>query len=364
MLASTPAPPAMITLPHPGATALIPSIRTTLFSPIIPTCSTQTKPGSVLPALCLMLATLPIVEWYMAALGTHGLTRSGLSFLAMDPPLAALALAHPCRSSADQHAQLHGRRILKTWPLVERGRLSRVGLGQRSGRDVCRRRSWRVVDLRINTEVTFSIERLNAEVSPIRWSRWVLGLWDFRLRTDEEKELWKQALANLLRAEYEEETYQQRTADMFLANQNLGNSLGTRSAVRQTKFFRMHESGNTMKALLGSPNLAWDTTKKQGAYQGHKIEDPYAVPVRQSTGGVGREDQGRHRPSKQSGAKSGPKLSKAKLESSPPLLARKDEESLPGRRLDRSRLDRLKRDMQNGDDDNVWQTSSAAYGNF
>ena len=59
-------------------------------------------------------------------------------------------------------------------------------------------------------EVTFSIERLNAEVSPIRWSRWVLGLWDFRLRTDEEKELWKQALANLLRAEYEEETYQQR----------------------------------------------------------------------------------------------------------------------------------------------------------
>lgn len=32
-------------------------------------------PG-VLPALCLMLATLPIVEWYMAALGTHGLTRT------------------------------------------------------------------------------------------------------------------------------------------------------------------------------------------------------------------------------------------------------------------------------------------------
>ena len=114
--------------------------------------------------------------------------------------------------------------------------------------------------------------------------------------------------------------------DAMQANQNLGNSLGTRSAVRQTKLFRMHESGNTMKALLGSPNLAWDTTKKQGAYQGHKIEDPYAVPVRQSTGGVGREDQGRHRPSKQSGAKSGPKLSKAKLESSPPLLARKDED--------------------------------------
>ncbi len=34
----------------------------------------------VLPALCLMLATLLIVEWYMAALGTHGLTRTATYF--------------------------------------------------------------------------------------------------------------------------------------------------------------------------------------------------------------------------------------------------------------------------------------------
>ncbi|CAK8988061.1 unnamed protein product [Durusdinium trenchii] len=59
-------------------------------------------------------------------------------------------------------------------------------------------------------EVVFSIERLTEEVSPIRWSRWVLGLWDFRLRTADQKELWGQALANLLRAEYEAETYAQR----------------------------------------------------------------------------------------------------------------------------------------------------------
>jgi len=52
--------------------------------------------------------------------------------------------------------------------------------------------------------------------------------------------------------------------DAMQANQNLGNSLGARSAVRQTKFFRMYESGNTMKALLGTPNLAWDTNKKPG----------------------------------------------------------------------------------------------------
>lgn len=40
--------------------------------------------------------------------------------------------------------------------------------------------------------------------------------------------------------------------DAMQANQNLGNSLGARSAVRQTKFFRMYESGNTMKAWLAA----------------------------------------------------------------------------------------------------------------
>ncbi|CAJ1436034.1 unnamed protein product [Effrenium voratum] len=41
-------------------------------------------------------------------------------------------------------------------------------------------------------EVVFSIERLTDEISPIRWSRCVLGLWDFRLRKAEEKALWGQ----------------------------------------------------------------------------------------------------------------------------------------------------------------------------
>eukprot|EP00439_Symbiodinium_sp_Y106_P065918 s256_g10.t1 len=61
-----------------------------------------------------------------------------------------------------------------------------------------------------SAEVTFSIEHSVEEVSPIRWSRWVLGLRDFRLRTTEEKQLWGQALANLLRAEYEAETHAER----------------------------------------------------------------------------------------------------------------------------------------------------------
>ncbi|CAK9099011.1 unnamed protein product [Durusdinium trenchii] len=75
--------------------------------------------------------------------------------------------------------------------------------------------------------------------------------------------------------------------DAMQTNQNLGNTLGSRSAVRQTHFFRKYESGNTMKALLGTPNLSWDVTRKQGAYEG-RIEDPYAAsPVREVTGGVG-----------------------------------------------------------------------------
>ena len=41
--------------------------------------------------------------------------------------------------------------------------------------------------------------------------------------------------------------------------QNQGNSLGERACIRQSKLFRTHESGNTMKCLLGCNNLAWKT---------------------------------------------------------------------------------------------------------
>mmetsp|Transcript_9552 Transcript_9552/g.14377 ORF Transcript_9552/g.14377 Transcript_9552/m.14377 type:complete len:452 (-) Transcript_9552:98-1453(-) len=50
--------------------------------------------------------------------------------------------------------------------------------------------------------------------------------------------------------------------------QNTGNVIGTRSTVRQSKLFRMYESGNDVKSLLGQESLVWDTTKKQGAYSG------------------------------------------------------------------------------------------------
>ena len=39
------------------------------------------------------------------------------------------------------------------------------------------------------------------------------------------------------------------------------------------------------------PGLPWDP-RKQGAYHGHQIEDPYSgAPVRRSTGGLGRTEK-------------------------------------------------------------------------
>lgn len=68
--------------------------------------------------------------------------------------------------------------------------------------------------------------------------------------------------------------------DSSAGTQNQGNTLGDRSCVRQSRLYRMHEGGNDMKALLGTPHLAWDTKQKQGAYEGqevydHTMDNPY-----------------------------------------------------------------------------------------
>ncbi len=64
--------------------------------------------------------------------------------------------------------------------------------------------------------------------------------------------------------------------------QNQGNSLGDRSCVRQSKLYRMYESGNDVKSILGTSHLCWDSNQKQGAYQGqqvydHTMDDPLGV---------------------------------------------------------------------------------------
>mmetsp|Transcript_35388 Transcript_35388/g.100576 ORF Transcript_35388/g.100576 Transcript_35388/m.100576 type:complete len:331 (+) Transcript_35388:84-1076(+) len=60
--------------------------------------------------------------------------------------------------------------------------------------------------------------------------------------------------------------------DPSSASQNVGNSIGTRSCVRQSKLFRMYESGNATKALLGQQSLQWDVNHKEGAYSGRVFD--------------------------------------------------------------------------------------------
>jgi hypothetical protein len=57
------------------------------------------------------------------------------------------------------------------------------------------------------------------------------------------------------------------------ATQNQGNSLGDRSCVRQSKLYRQHEGGNSMKAILGTDHLSWDADQQQGAYGGRPVYD-------------------------------------------------------------------------------------------
>ena len=51
------------------------------------------------------------------------------------------------------------------------------------------------------------------------------------------------------------------------------NVLGERSCVRQSRYFREYESGNNVKALLGTENLCWSTAKKEGVFDGHAVFD-------------------------------------------------------------------------------------------
>eukprot|EP01039_Chlorochromonas_danica_P009369 gene9369-10344_t len=72
------------------------------------------------------------------------------------------------------------------------------------------------------------------------------------------------------------------------ATQNQGNSLGDRSCVRQSKLYRVHESGNNMKNLLGTSHLSWDSDKQQGAYDGRPVydhQDPSGGAYQSSTRG-------------------------------------------------------------------------------
>ncbi|EAN93087.1 hypothetical protein C3747_125g64 [Trypanosoma cruzi] len=55
--------------------------------------------------------------------------------------------------------------------------------------------------------------------------------------------------------------------------QNQGNLLGDRPCVRQSRLYREHVGGNTMKELMGQDGLKWNTTHTEGVYAGGRAFD-------------------------------------------------------------------------------------------
>ena len=66
----------------------------------------------------------------------------------------------------------------------------------------------------------------------------------------------------------------------------VGNRLGSRPTVRQSKIYRTNESGNAMKDALGHGHLAWDAEKQQGCFAGQSVYD--ASTGTYGVGGGGR----------------------------------------------------------------------------
>ena len=59
-----------------------------------------------------------------------------------------------------------------------------------------------------------------------------------------------------------------------MSSMNRNNVLSSdRSCVRQSSLFRQYESGNSVKGLLGTPNLCWNTHMKEGVFTGQIAYD-------------------------------------------------------------------------------------------
>lgn len=54
--------------------------------------------------------------------------------------------------------------------------------------------------------------------------------------------------------------------------------LGDWSSVRHSRHFRQYESGNAIKAILGTPHLQWSTDKTDGAFAGHAVSGAQCDP--------------------------------------------------------------------------------------
>jgi hypothetical protein len=61
-----------------------------------------------------------------------------------------------------------------------------------------------------------------------------------------------------------------------------GNVLGQRPVVRQSKIYRVNESGNAMKAALGHDTLQWETERLEGVFAGQGVYDAVSEKVQVS----------------------------------------------------------------------------------
>ena len=57
------------------------------------------------------------------------------------------------------------------------------------------------------------------------------------------------------------------------SSQNQGNTLGSRSCIRQSRLFRQYESGNDIKNIMGMSNLTWKTHESEGVYRNKPVYD-------------------------------------------------------------------------------------------
>eukprot|EP00929_Paragymnodinium_shiwhaense_P111134 TRINITY_DN7875_c0_g1_i14.p2 TRINITY_DN7875_c0_g1~~TRINITY_DN7875_c0_g1_i14.p2 ORF type:complete len:170 (+),score=29.25 TRINITY_DN7875_c0_g1_i14:107-616(+) len=140
-------------------------------------------------------------------------------------------------------------------------------------------------------------------------------------------------------------------------SQNTGNYIGSRSCVRQSKLFRMYESGNAAKEILGQGSLQWNVDRKEGAYSG-RVHDDFRGERYLGAADAGREVLGRDRGPSQRvaggyGAATSPSRANLEGPASSSLVAGGGAAAASSRRLPRAVED---------DSSGRWTTSSSTYG--
>eukprot|EP00930_Biecheleria_cincta_P040422 TRINITY_DN27700_c0_g1_i1.p1 TRINITY_DN27700_c0_g1~~TRINITY_DN27700_c0_g1_i1.p1 ORF type:complete len:311 (+),score=55.15 TRINITY_DN27700_c0_g1_i1:23-934(+) len=99
------------------------------------------------------------------------------------------------------------------------------------------------------------------------------------LITRDEKTVWDFAKGQQDRSSHAQEGAVKRLLEQYDAggsrrDRALPMASRARSTVRQSKLFRMYESGNAAKAILGQDSLQWNVNLKEGAYHG-RVFDAY-----------------------------------------------------------------------------------------